>query len=110
VAHAPVEPLRHSNFHGLGRRNKHGVGEQMANGVHADAELRRSVHEATASGTELLSFRLPDGESVIVARNSAAPKLGEEGASGHDQAHVTVPRMPGPGLTVIQTGKPGRQA
>ena len=79
MADAPMDPLPEQGS--WFRPQEDRVRQQMADRGHRDAELRRPVQEAAARPTGLLSFRLPDGESLIAARNRSARSLARNAAA-----------------------------
>lgn len=79
VAHAPSDPLEQESCGSLAQKNS--AGQEVADGIHSDAKLRRTVHETTRRSTGLLSFRLSGNDSAIEARNRSARNLARNAAA-----------------------------
>jgi hypothetical protein len=78
VAYAPSDPLQQESRGSLSE--EYSAGQEVADRIHRNTKLRRTVHEATLRSSGLLSFRLLDA-SIIEARNRSARSLARKAAA-----------------------------
>ena len=79
VAYAPSDPLQQESRGSLSE--EYSAGQEVADRIHSNTKLRRTVHEATLRPSGLLSFRLPEGQAGIEARNRSARSLARNAAA-----------------------------